>query len=148
MRINDIIHMIYDNEYHHCEPIIANCNLISDNIIANGKVEIKKNLDTIHFIVEDWKFDRLIEVKGKGNSHTIEINSNTFPTEYKCEITNFPQENRINHYIGKNIVVKLHRVNITSDFTIDMEENKSFFECDLLPLYVYSSGELGEIYVI
>lgn len=146
MQINNIIHMMYDNKYHYDEPIIAQCNLTSENIIANGKIEVKRDLDTLHFIVESWEYKNKTEVSGKGNSQVIKIPSETIPINFKCEITNFPLENRTNDFKGKDILVKLHKILVTSDFTIDMEKDKSFFECDLLPLY--DSGELGELCVI
>lgn len=148
MRINDIIHMMYDNKYNYEEPIIAECSLTSENVIANGKIEIKRNSEVLRFIAESWKCNNATEVSGMGNLQTVKISSETLPLNFKCEITNLPLDNRIDDFVEKNIVIKLHKVSAVGDFTINLEENKSSFECDLLPLYDINSCEIGRIYVI
>lgn len=144
MQLNNLIHMIYDNTYDYDEPIVADCALISNNANVTGKVKIKRDSDHLHFIAENWEFNKLTEVSGKGNSQVIEINKNTIPMKYKCEITNFPVNNRNDICKEKDIKISLHSVMCTSNFTISMGENKSSYECDLIPLYD-TSGELGKL---
>jgi hypothetical protein len=131
-----------------CEYVSADCNLIKkDKMTIEGKVKIYKNTDNIELFINKTNINNLITVNGKVSQYDIKIERDLLPSYFYCEITNFTEDDRINKLIGKEIILKLHKVMVSADITFTMFDDETNVKCKITPIYDQEKHEFGTIIV-
>lgn len=115
------------------------------DIIAKGKATIKEKSESIilNGNLEDINIDKF-----KSNN-IIFVSIDDLPLYYSCELKEFPIENRKNNIKNKEIIINFPKVKIGNNFSFNMPQNNSKFECEMTPLCAMNEDSplLCNIYV-
>lgn len=133
---------MYDESFN--SPIFADCILVHDQITLKGNVLLKRDSDKLELFVKETIYNNITEVSGKTSQCTIKIKKDSTPFDFYCEITNFPNANRVTNFIDKNIILKLHKVRVQNDFLFTLSDQYPKVKLNLIPLYDLN-GEIGSI---
>ncbi len=109
------------------------------DFIAKGRATIR-NKSEIITLKGNLKDTNMNKFKDK-NTNVISINTNDLPLYYNCELTDFPIENRKSEINNKDIMINFPKVKIDNNFSFNMFQDHSKFECEMTPLYVVNENK-------